>query len=255
MGKRTRHTVQLDDGTCLSALVERGEGPTLALIPGSSGHAGSFDGFVPLLDPALELGVVLVDLRGQGESWPPPAPGMGTIEQLTGDVVRQIDSLGIDRFYVGGKSIGGMISIDVLRVCPERVLGVISMEGFTHHTVLDDAFGGDMFGTLSEARLAEMRRAAEERRSSWSDEEKEEWPRIWKRWQHGYDLLRQTDRPVLEMWGDRGRPTPSRELLQIPERENIELCWIRNASHSFIEEYPEETARIVSAFIQRIEAA
>jgi pimeloyl-ACP methyl ester carboxylesterase len=129
------------------------------------------------------------------------------------------------------------------------------MEGFTHHTVLDDAFGGDMFGTLSEARLAEMRRAAEERRSSWSDEEKEEWPRIWKRWQHGYDLLRQTDRPVLEMWGDRGRPTPSRELLQIPERENIELCWIRNASHSFIEEYPEETARIVSAFIQRIEAA
>jgi pimeloyl-ACP methyl ester carboxylesterase len=251
--ERYRQTVHLDDGTCLSALVQPGEGPAFVLMPGSGGNAHSFDHFLPLLDPELALNVVLPDLRGQGESWPPPVPGMGRIEQFSDDVLRLIDSLGIGHFYVGGKSIGGMVAIDMLRVCPERIRGVISMEGFTHHTVLEEALGGDMFSTLTRAQLEEMRRAGKERRSRWTEEEREEFPKIWKRWQHGYELLLRTDKPVLEIWGDRGRPRPSLELMQIPERRNIEVHWIENTSHSFINERPEEVASIVNDFIRRVE--
>jgi len=41
--------------------------------------------------------------------------------------------------------------------------------------------------------------------------------------------------------------------MQIPERRNIEVHWIENTSHSFINERPEEVARIVNDFIRRVE--
>lgn len=249
-----RREISLEDNTRLSAIVRPAEGATLVLIHGSSGSARSFDSFLPLLDPALHLSLVLPDLRGHGESWPPPAPGTGRIEQLTDDVLRQLDSLNIDTFYIGGQSIGGMIAIDSLRARPAAVRGVIPLEGFTHHTVLEEAFGGDMFSTLSDTSLAKMQEEKRERLANWTEEQLEEWPRIWQRWQHGYELLLHTDKPVLEVWGDRGRPRPSRQLLQIPDRNNIELHWVSHASHSLLYENPPEVARTVNSFICGLEA-
>jgi pimeloyl-ACP methyl ester carboxylesterase len=236
-------------------LVEPAAGPVLVLLPGSSGDATGWDDLVGRLDPALELFVVRAELRGQGESWPPPAPETGRIETFSDDVVALLDALVIESFYVGGKSIGGMVSVDMLRVCPERILGVISMEGFTHHSVLDDAFGGDMFSTLNQQQQRELSEATERRRQRWTQAHKDEFNEIWKRWERGYEILSHTDKPVLEIWGDRGRERPSRKALQLPERDNIELTWIPGTSHAFISEAPDLSAQLINDFIRRTRQA
>ncbi len=253
--ERYRKTIILSDGSTVSALVQPDTGPATVLVHGSGGTAESFDHFLPLLDPALRLSFILPDLRGRGESWPPPVPGAGRIEQFTDDILALLDAFGAGTFYVGGQSIGGMIAIDMLRVCPQAIRGVISMEGFTHHTVLDDAFDGDMFSTLPRAQLEAMHAEREKWLGRWTKEEQEEFSKIWKRWQHGFGLLSNTDRPVLEIWGDRGRPAPARHLLQIPERPNIQLHWMHNTCHSFLRERPREAADIVSDFVRRVEAS
>lgn len=246
--------VRLGDGAQLSALVQpRGKGPTLVLVHGSFGDAHAFDRLIPRLDPGLGLRLVLPILRGRGESWPPAAVGSG-IELFTDDVRQTLDALGIDSFYIGGHSLGGMVALDMLRVCPDRVRGVLAMEGWTHHTVPGGAFGGNVYGTLGDAQRAEVERQRAEISSRWTPEQRKDYPLIWTRWEHGREILARTDRPVLELWGDRGRPRPSLAQLQVPGRANIEVSWLQNVSHAFMDEAPEETARVLGDFIRRVEA-
>jgi pimeloyl-ACP methyl ester carboxylesterase len=60
---------------------------------------------------------------------------------------------------------------------------------------------------------------------------------------------------VLELWGDRNQPHPSREVMQIPDRPKIELQWITGASHFLPLERPAEVAAAVNAFVRRAEKA
>ena len=55
--------------------------------------------------------------------------------------------------------------------------------------------------------------------------------------------------PVLEVWGDRNRPRPSRRQRRIPERPNIQLQWMAGASHSLPLERPQEVAEAINRFV------
>jgi len=76
--------------------------------------------------PALADGIRLItpDLRGFGTG---PALGDSTpdLALLADDLIGQLDEAGIDRAIIGGVSMGGYISLAVLRRYPDRVAGLV----------------------------------------------------------------------------------------------------------------------------------
>ena len=234
------------DGAEISYLRRPGAGPVLVLIPGSLVGADDFAEVVQALD--ARLSIVIVELRGHGESWPPPRGG--TIEQFASDVLAAVDHAGVKRFYAGGHSIGGMIAIEIAGRRPDAILGVIAMEGWTHYSVAQDAFGGQNDLTLSVEQQARKTKLREPVTSRWTKEQIAEFTSIWRKW-NGYEILRTTPVPVLELWGDRRRPQPSLAQMKIPDRPNIEVQWIRGVSHYLPIESPREAGEAVNRFIER----
>lgn len=248
-----RQFVKVDDAT-ISYVLREAAGPTLVLIPGSFESAESWLNVVKNLDP--ELRTVIVELRGHGRSWPPPSEKTGTIVQFAKDVFAVADQAGLDSFYVGGHSIGGMVAIECAGRQPDKLRGVLAIEGWTRAPVAGRAFKGKTTdSTLSDAqkkRRFELRRPTTSR---WTNDQLSAFAQIWEKWD-GTDILEQTALPVLEVWGDRGdAERPSRKALRIPDRANIDLVWVAGASHFLPLERPEETATAANKFIRKVEAA
>ena len=60
---------------------------------------------------------------------------------------------------------------------------------------------------------------------------------------------------MLEVWGDRNQPRPSRRQMRIPERANIQLRWVPGASHSLPLEKPQEVADAIDRFVFSLEVS
>lgn len=71
--------------------------------------------------------VITPDLRGFGES-PDPGPDEPALERMAGDVVALLDRLGVARCVLGGVSMGGYLTMTVLRRHPERLTGVVLID-------------------------------------------------------------------------------------------------------------------------------
>ncbi len=239
----TPSRIESDEGHLVYLQCQR-SGPSLFLIPGSFGDCLVFDQVVPNLPE--DFNMVIGEIRGHGGSWPPPAKG--SIEQFASDMIRIADAAFLGSFYVGGHSMGGMISLEVGRRWPERVRGVISIEGWTRSEATE-AFKSVIVNTLSDEQMAKRQITRERVTKDWSEEQVREFARIWRRWD-GYEFLATTEKPILEIWGDRGLPTPTLRELLIPERKNIEVVWMEGASHSLLLERPREVAAAISSFIQ-----
>ena len=241
--------LKLEDGTTLAYHIREADGPNLVLIPGSWGDYLTFNRLVPHLDPHLRL--IIIELRGHGDSG--PAIIGGTMESFADDVMAVIAHLGLKRYYVGGHSIGGMLAKEIAGRAPEGLAGAIPMEGWTHHTVQENAFGQIQDYVVAPAHAAE--RAANRARgvARLTDAEREDFATIWRKWD-GNRALETTPVPVLELWGDRGQAEPpARAIMQIPERDNIQIFWIPQASHGHLVENPKAGAGAVNAFIADIE--
>ena len=239
-----RQSLTLDDGGKIAYYIREGRGPCLVLIPGSwSGH-DVFDAMVRSLDPDLRL--VIVELRGCGESWPPTLDA--SIELFAEDVLRVIDALSLERFYIGGHSIGGMIPIEVAKRRPDSILGVISIEGWTHHQVQKEAFASAP--KTSPEQVATFAAVRDRAKARMTKEQFDSFASAWKRWD-GLPILENTSVPVLEIWGDRGLPAPSKAIMRIPERTNIALVWIPNAAHHLPTERPQDIAEAINRFVKK----
>ena len=241
---------QLDrnDGGLIGWSARGGRDGPLVLIPGSFDDRG---GFAPLIERLGDgMAVCVVELPGHGRSWPPAVDG--SIERFAAQVVGVLERLYDRPVCVGGHSIGGMVAIQVAGSAPERVAGVISLEGWTNHRAARAAFGGDMTGTLSARQEAErkMRRARVTER--WSSDQVSRFSRIWRRWDGGA-ILAATRLPVLEIYGDRGRTAPTRAALGLPARTDIRLQVIAGVSHYLHVERPGEVAQACLRFL--VEAA
>lgn len=90
-------------------------------------HGHPFDRTMwrPQLEWAAHLGwrVIAPDLRGYGASG--PAGAKTTLDVFAQDLLALLDHLGIERAVVAGLSMGGQIAMELCRMRPERVRGLI----------------------------------------------------------------------------------------------------------------------------------
>lgn len=116
--------VRVEEGVELAVEV-RGFGPALVCVHGFGGAKEDFADHVD--DLATRSTVVLVDLRGHGDSTGPDDPTAYSLDRCADDVLRVADALGLDRFRVLGHSMGGMVARRVALRAADRVDGVVFM--------------------------------------------------------------------------------------------------------------------------------
>lgn len=248
----------LSDGAVLAYYVRgdvRQRAP-LVLVPETHGDRTQFfeSSFLAGLPAGLPL--VVIELRGQGRSWPPPGPGQATIERYASDVLEVVAPLRPTAWYIGGHSLGGMIALEIAGRRPPGLRGVIALEGWVHSRAARQAFPPV---ARTEAQQADARAQREERYRSqrWTPEEHAQLVRAWNAWTRGEEIVRDTRYPLLSIWGDRGLPArPDRAALLLPERSNVQVEWIPGAGH-YVTDPPHaaQVAGAITRFIAQVEAS
>ncbi|MSU48286.1 MAG: alpha/beta hydrolase [Opitutus sp.] len=245
----------LGDGAILAYYVRPGAAgqPMLVLVPETHGDRSQF--FEPsfLEKLPVSLGLVVIESRGQGRSWPPPTPAQAKIERYASDVLEVVGVLRPPAWFVGGHSLGGMIAIEIAGRKPAGLRGVIALEGWAHSRVQRAAF--PEITPRTEAQRVDARAQREERYRTqrWSADEVAALGQAWTKWTGGETILRETTYPVLSVWGDRGRAVrPSREELLLPDRSNVDLVWIAGSDHYVTDPpYAAEVGAAIAAFVAR----
>lgn len=97
--------------------------PVLVLGPSLGTTLDIWAPQLPFLTPGLR--VLRYDLRGHGGSPVVPEQPAPAMADLAGDVLALLADLGIDRFAVGGVSLGGAIASTVAVTVPDRVWSLL----------------------------------------------------------------------------------------------------------------------------------
>ena len=236
----------LPRGERITCQVRSGEGPTLVLLPGTWGDLQRFTPLIAELPGALPI--VVIELPWQGGQ--APANVDLSMEQLADDVLWALGELKLQRYFLGGHSLGGMITVEIAGRNVPGMLGAIPMEGWSHHTVVETAFDGVVSGPRSPEEEARYQANRSREQGHLSEAQREAISSIWRRW-NGHDSLLRAKMPILHVWGDRGKPRPEREALQIPASPSIEIAWIAGASHMLVKEAPDVLAEAVWNFIEK----
>lgn len=112
------------DGIRLRATRWMGHGPPVLLLHGLAAQRHFWDPVVPSL---VGLPLVAIDQRGHGDS---DQPDTGyDFATVTRDALTALDALGISRAVVVGHSWGAMTALTIAATHPERVLGVVAVDG------------------------------------------------------------------------------------------------------------------------------
>jgi pimeloyl-ACP methyl ester carboxylesterase len=110
---------------------DRGDGPALVLLHGAMSSLHTWEGWVQAL--SRDHRVVTVDLPGHGLTGPDPRH-----RYTTADGVRAVaglaDAIGLDRFTIGGSSLGGRIAWAYAVLHPERLTGLILVSAAGYDT-------------------------------------------------------------------------------------------------------------------------
>jgi pimeloyl-ACP methyl ester carboxylesterase len=109
----------------LHCLDYRGNGPTVVLMHGLTANAHAFDG---VLEAGILEGarIICPDLRGRGLS---SMPAFGySMQDHAMDIIGMLDAMGIKKVILGGHSFGGLLSIYIASLYPERVEKVILLD-------------------------------------------------------------------------------------------------------------------------------
>lgn len=77
---------------------------------------------------AARTRLITPDQRGLGRSPLPETDRPPSLEDAAHDVVAMLDKLGLDRVVLGGCSMGGYLTMAVLRLAPERVGGLVLID-------------------------------------------------------------------------------------------------------------------------------
>ena len=115
----------LTNRVTLHCLDYKGDGPPIVLMHGLTANAHAFDG---ILEAGLLAGarVICPDLRGRGLS-SMPAYGY-SMQDHAMDIIGLLDALGLQKVILGGHSFGGLLSVYIASLYPDRVEKVILLD-------------------------------------------------------------------------------------------------------------------------------
>lgn len=247
---------------------DRGEGTALVLLHGFMGSADYWERVVPLLDGHFRC--IVPDLLGHGQSEAPPGPY--TIEQMADGVLQLLDALEIKQAVVLGHSMGGYTALSFAERYPERLLAF----GLVHSTPLPDDAAGKEKRTAVAERFAQegVRPFVEQSAPNWFAPENArrmtaEVDRVIgigtamrlegaagaalamrERPDRG-DVIRSFERPVLLIAGSEDGIAPPEKAFA------AENAWttrrvIEGAGHMSLFEAPQELARQIASFVERL---
>ncbi|REK92100.1 alpha/beta fold hydrolase [Streptomyces inhibens] len=106
---------------------DEGSGEPLVLV---HGHPFDRSMWRPQIEHFSRSGrrVIAPDLRGYGQST--VVAGKTPLETFVRDIVRLLDHLGIERFVLGGLSMGGQIVMEFYRLFPDRIRALLLADTF-----------------------------------------------------------------------------------------------------------------------------
>ncbi|MFI0709871.1 alpha/beta fold hydrolase [Streptomyces inhibens] len=106
---------------------DEGSGEPLVLV---HGHPFDRSMWRPQIEHFSRSGrrVIAPDLRGYGQST--VVAGKTPLETFVRDIVRLLDHLGIERFILGGLSMGGQIVMEFYRLFPDRIRALLLADTF-----------------------------------------------------------------------------------------------------------------------------
>ena len=120
--------ITVEKGVSLEVLDWGGNGPPLVMIPGSGNTAHALDSLAVQFTSSHH--VYGITRRGWGESdMPPPTPENYDGDRLGDDVLAVMDALKIEKAVLVGHSFGGSELSSIGTRHPERVAGLIYLEG------------------------------------------------------------------------------------------------------------------------------
>lgn len=108
--------------------IEQGKGEPVVLVHGFGNSIETWTNSGIMQALATSYRVIAFDERGQGRSDKPHDP-RAYGREMTDDIVRVLDRLGIDRAHVVGYSLGGHLVSQLLTLHPERLLSATLIAG------------------------------------------------------------------------------------------------------------------------------
>ncbi|MGY0233475.1 alpha/beta fold hydrolase [Longispora urticae] len=209
--------------------------------------------------------LITPDLAGFGTSAVPA--GEPTLDTLADDVVAELDRRGLDRVILGGVSMGGYVTMAVLRRYPERIGALILADTRAGADAPDAAAnrlrmaesvlaGGDDTEPLAARMLApgspvleEVQRgvrAARPAAVAWAQRAMAARP-------DSFDTLRQVTVPTVVLVGELDTTTPPAEARRIADAvPGARLVTIPGAGHLPPWERPAEFTAAVRAFTSQL---
>jgi 3-oxoadipate enol-lactonase len=136
-----------------------GDSPAVVFLHGAGADHAMFEAQAAALAERGQR-VVLLDLRGQGQSQPNTAPL--TAELFVQDVEALIAELGLDRSVLAGHSLGGNIAQELVRRDPGKYAGLIVMDSTWNAGPLTSAervllrMAGPMLALIPARRLPQV---------------------------------------------------------------------------------------------------
>jgi pimeloyl-ACP methyl ester carboxylesterase len=257
---------------------DSGSGPAVVLAHANYANAFMWDPWAKALEDRYR--VIRLDLTGHGLTGP-DASGDYSLARTVRHFELFVDALGLDRFTVGGSSLGGTVAMHYTVKHPERVRELILVNP---GSLEKDVRGRDK--PLDVPRVANVIAYVTPRffasgllKAGYGDKEKltdaviDEWYEMWLRKGNRMAMLdrlrqyisgdvegkiRAVRVPVLLVWGEKNTRVPlplayefQKLLVSSPD---VRLEVLKGVGHMAVQEAPQESARIVRAYLDAARA-